>query len=215
MKKPAPKKKAVAVDKTTDQLARFVYELGIHKETPRSGFWFLGAGKQSVAEHLFRTALIAYALAYVTPEADKAKVVLMALTHDLAEGRTGDPNYVHQRYGRLAERMALEDMAEDVPFGPELLELYTEEQERVTLEAILVKDADQLEWIASLREEEERGNTKARSWLKSAVKRLKTPAGQRLGERLMTIHPDSWWYDEQDQWFVGREEKHRKRKPKA
>ena len=69
MKKPASKKTATPA-KTADQLARFVYELGIHKETPRSGFWFLGTGKQSVAEHLFRTAMIAYALAYVTPEAD-------------------------------------------------------------------------------------------------------------------------------------------------
>jgi putative hydrolases of HD superfamily len=213
MKKPA-KKAAPKSSKIDDQLAHFVYEMGIHMQTPRSGFWFLGTGSQSVAEHLFRTALIAYALAHVTPKADKSKVILMALTHDLGEGRTGDANYVHQRYGRLAERAAVEDMMSDVPFGHELLALFNEEQARVTLEANLVKDADQLEWIASLREEETRGNVKARSWATIATKRLKTPAGKRLGKRLIEMHPDSWWFDEKDKWFVAREDKHRKQKRK-
>ena len=156
--------------------------------------------------------MIAYALCHVTPEANKEKVVLMALIHDLGEGRTGDSNYVHQRYGRLSERMAFEDMADDVPFGKELMALFNEEQERLTLEANLVKDADSLEWIASLREEEVKGNTKARSWLVSATKRLKTPAGREVATRLMTMHPDSWWYDEKDSWFVDRDEKARKKR---
>jgi len=199
---------------TTDQISRFIYETGIHKQTPRSGFWFLGSGEQSVAEHLFRTALIAYALAHITPGVDKGKVVLMALTHDLGEGRTGDLNYVHQRYGRLAERRALEDLASDVPFGEELLALFNEEQERVTVEANLVKDADQMEWIASLREEEVKGNSKAKAWIAIAAKRIKTPAGKKITKKLLTMHPDSWWFDAEDKWFVGREEKHRKKLPK-
>lgn len=213
-----PKKKAVkapAKKRTKpseyDQITHFVYEMGIHRHTPRSGFWFLGSGNQSVAEHLFRTALIAYALAHVTPGVDKSRAVLMALAHDLGEGRTGDLNYVHQRYGRLAERSAIEDMASNTPFGKELLALFNEEQARVTDEAKLVKDADQLEWIASLREEDVKGNLKAKAWLTSAVQRLKTPAGKKVGKLLLTTHPDAWWFDEGDKWFVGREEKHRKK----
>ena len=212
MKKPS--KKPATDTATVDQLARFIYEMGIHKQTPRSGFWFLGSGQQSVAEHLFRTALIAYALAHVTPGVDKSKVVLMALTHDLGEGRTGDLNYVHQRYGRLAERKAIEDMADDVPFGKEILELFNEEQARLTPEANLVKDADQLEWIASLREEEVKGNSKAKAWIAIAAKRLKTPAGKSVVKKLLSTHPDSWWFDAADKWFVNREEKHRRRSPK-
>jgi putative hydrolase of HD superfamily len=100
-----------------DQIANFVYETGIHSKTPRSGFWFLGSGNQSVAEHLFHTAMIAYALAHLEPKADKNKVVLMALFHDIGEGRTSDHNYIHQRYGRLAEGQAVEDMSKSIPFG--------------------------------------------------------------------------------------------------
>lgn len=193
-----------------DQIADFVYETGIHSKTPRSGFWFLGSGSQSVAEHLFHTAVITYALAYLEPMADKRKAVLMALFHDIGEGRTSDHNYVHQRYGRLAEAEAVADIVKNVPFGVEISELFKEEQERKTLESKLVKDADQLEWIATLRGEEVKGNTKAREWINIAVKRLKTVAGRKLGRVLVKTSPDSWWFNAGDAWFVDRKEKYKK-----
>ena len=195
--------------KDFQQITDFIYEIGILRKTPRSGFWFLGTGEQSVAEHLFRTAYIAYALAYLTPKADKNKVVLMALAHDLAEGRTSDLNYVHQRYGRLAEARAFDDVAESVPFGGALRDLYLEEQAKKTLEARIVKDADRLEWIASLREEEVKGNKKAKEWTVSARKRLTTPAAKKIVLLLLKTHPDRWWFNKNDKWFVGREEKYR------
>lgn len=187
-----------------DQIANFVYETGIHSKTPRSGFWFLGSGSQSVAEHLFHTAMIAYALAKLEPKVDIRKVVLMALFHDIGEGRTSDHNYVHQRYGRLAEAEAVADIARSLPFGGEIADLFEEEQERITLEAKIVKDADQLEWIATLRGEEEKGNTKAHEWIAIAVKRLKTSAAKKLSKALLQSHPDSWWFNADDAWFVGR-----------
>ncbi|OHB21926.1 MAG: hypothetical protein A2939_01500 [Parcubacteria group bacterium RIFCSPLOWO2_01_FULL_48_18] len=191
------------------QFADFVYETNIHSKTPRSGLWFLGSGSQSVAEHLFHTAMIAYTLAYLEPRANRHKVVLMALFHDIGEGRTSDHNYVHQRYGRLAEAEAVKDIAQSVPFGKEILELFMEEEQRRTLEAKLVKDADQLEWIATLRGEEVKGNQKAREWIQIALKRLKTDAGKKLGKALVEIHPDSWWFDAKDKWFVDRKDKNR------
>ena len=189
------------------QLARFVYESGIHSKTPRSGFWLLGSGNQSVAEHLFRTAFITYALCHLEPKADRDKAILMSLVHDFAEGRTSDLNYVHQRYGRLAEEHAFEDIARSVPFGAEMYALYLEEQKRETLEAQIVKDADQLEWLASMCEESAKGNTKAREWARITLKRLKTATGKRLGRELMQTHPDSWWFDKDDSWFVDRKVK--------
>jgi putative hydrolases of HD superfamily len=157
-----------------------------------------------VAEHLFHTAMIAYTLCYLEPKADKAKVVLMALFHDIGEGRTSDLNYIHQRYGRLSEDTAVADIARDLPFGPEIASLYREEQARETLEAKLVKDADSLEWICTLREEEVKGNKKATSWLYHAPKRLKTPIGKKLAHLLLTTHPDAWWFNINDKWFLER-----------
>jgi|SRR3989344_5292160 len=203
------KKKPAQNTTDFDRVAHFIYEAGIHSKTPRSGFWFLGSGEQSVAEHLFRTALIAYSLCYFIPKANKEKVLLMSLTHDLGEGRTSDLNYVHQRYGRLSEAKAVADIAESVPFGAIIKKLYEEEKKQKSIEARIVKDADQLEWIAALRTEEEKGNTKARRWAKLALRRLKTVAGKKLGGLLMSTHPDTWWFDEEDAWFVGRGEKNR------
>jgi len=196
--------------KVYDQIANFVYETNIHARTPRSGLWFLGSGNQSVAEHLFHTAMIVFALCYFEPKADKNKAVLMALFHDIGEGRVSDQNYVHQRYGRPAEAEAVSDIAKSVPFGEEILNYYTEEQERKTLEAQIVKDADNLEWIATLRGEEIKGNSKAKDWIKIAGGRLKTNPGKRLYKVLIKTHPDAWWLDIKDKWFVDREQKYRK-----
>src|SRR3989344_4951339 len=201
--------------KIYDQVANFVYKTGIHSKTPRSGLWFLGSGNQSVAEHLFHTAMIAYALACLEPKANKEKIVLMALFHDIGEGRTSDQNFIHQRYGRLAEADAVADIAHNVPFGVEILSLYKEEQARETLEAKLVKDADNLEWLATLREEEEKGNIKMRSWINISKKRLKTKHGKNIGKFLLKTHPDSWWFDAKDVWFIDRKQKDRKWKNSA
>lgn len=192
------------------QIVNFIYETCMHSKTPRSGMWFLGSGNQSVAEHLFHTAMIGYALSSLEPKADKNKVVLMALLHDIAEARTSDHNYVHQRYGSLAETDAVNDIASSVPFGKEISRLFQEEQAQKTLEAKLVKDADNLEWIATLRNEEIKGNGKAKKWIQISLKRLKTSAGKKIGWAIIKTHPDSWWFDADDAWFVDRKRQHQK-----
>lgn len=185
-------------------IASFIYESGILAKTPRSGLWSLGTGRQSVAEHLYRTTMIGYALAHLVPKASKQRLLFLCLMHDFAEGRTSDLNYVHQKYGRLAESQAFDDIARILPFGKEMRAAYIEEQARTTLEAKLAKDADQLEWLATLCEEAAKGNAKAKTWAKIALKRLKTPAAKKLGKLLLLTHPDAWWFNERDPWFVTR-----------
>lgn len=189
------------------KIGKFIYEAGILKNTPRSGLWLLGTGKQSVAEHLLRTAYIGYALAYLTPGANVERIVLLSIFHDFAEGRTSDLNYVHQRYGRLAESEAMKDLGNTLPFGKAIEAYYVEEQAKVTLEAKLTKDADQLEWMATLREEEVKGNVKAHEWIRIAYDRLKTDAGKKVGKVLIKLDPDAWWFNATDEWFVDRDPK--------
>src|SRR3989344_3404440 len=188
--------------KDWNAIADFVYEVGILERTPRSGLWFLGTGAQSVAEHLFRTAVIGYLLARLTPKANIERVIFLCLMHDVGEARTSDLNYVHQRYGRLAEAQALEDLAKSMPFGREILDAYHEEQKRDTLEAKIAKDADQIEWIATLREEGAKGNTKTRDWIRTVEKRMSTAAGKKMTKLLVKTHPDRWWFDVKDKWFI-------------
>lgn len=193
--------------KDLESIANFIYEAGILSKTPRSGLWYLGSGKQSVAEHMLRCAYIGYALSYLTPEADTNKVVQMCIFHDFAEGRTSDLNYVHQKYGRLAEKRAMNDVVKSIPFGKDIKKIYAEVEKKETIDAKLAKDADQLEWLATMREEEEKGNSKAHTWAEIAFKRLKTDAGKEVGEYLLKTHPDAWWFDENDHWWVDRKKK--------
>ncbi len=195
-------------------VVNFIYEVGILKQTPRSGLWFLGTGNQSVAEHICRATLIGYSLAKLTKGANTDRVVMLCLIHDLGEARTSDLNYVHQKYGRLSESEAVKDLASTLPFGEEILARHHEAEEKVTLEAKLAKDADNLEWICTLREEEMKGNIKATSWLVSATQRLRTTAGKKLVKIIMKTHPDAWWYKENDKWFVNRKAKDKKWKKK-
>jgi putative hydrolase of HD superfamily len=42
------------------RMADLLFEARMLKETPRSGFQFLGAGRESVAEHVYSATFIAY-----------------------------------------------------------------------------------------------------------------------------------------------------------
>lgn len=185
--------------------ANFIYEAGILSKTPRSGFHFLGSGEQSVAEHLNRTAYVGFVLASLDGKADVGRVVQMCLFHDFVEARTSDLNYVHQKYVHSDEISALSDLTKNVFFGQKIEELMREYTERTSMESLLAKDADQIEWIASLKEQADIGNERAKEWIPSAVLRLKTEAAKRLAEEILAIGSDAWWFKKDDAWFVHRD----------
>jgi putative hydrolase of HD superfamily len=189
----------------TSNIADFLFEVGILSKTPRSGFYFLGSGSQSVAEHLNRVTFIGYVLAKMYPEADENKIIKMCLFHDLAEGRTSDLNYIHQKYAKADENKALTDIANSVPFGGEIKTLVEERNGGETLESKLAKDADQIEWILSLKEQSDTGNNRANTWIPSALKRIKTEKAQQLAEIIINTKSDNWWFgDKEDSWWVNR-----------
>jgi len=188
------------------QLATFCYELGILQETPRSGFAFLGSGSQTVAEHSHRALGIAFLLARLSEQpVDELRLLHMVLFHDLPEARTGDLNYVHQKYVHVNWERVLGDEASDQPYGPEIAGLVSEFEARETPEARLAADADQLELLCSLREELDRGNPLAADWLPPVVARIATPAGRQLAEEILTTRSDAWWFrDKNERYWVDR-----------
>ena len=95
-------------------LVNFLFEVGMLKKTPRTGYQFLGSGRESVAEHSFRTAVIGYFLSLREPEADVRKTTLMCLFHDIPEARTGDHNYVNKQYVEVDEDRALTDATQEL-----------------------------------------------------------------------------------------------------
>jgi putative hydrolase of HD superfamily len=184
-------------------IANFLFEIGMLKKTPRSGYFFLGAGNESVAEHIMRMTYIGYVMAKLEPELDECKLMKMCLFHDLAEARTGDHNYVHKKYVTVSEKKALRDLAADLSFGPEILALCKEFNEQKTKESQLANDADQIEHILQLKECMDLGNPHAKDWIKNAKKRIKTDAGQKLvGAIIKTDSMDWWFHNKDDEWWV-------------
>jgi len=193
-------------------IANFLFEVGILKNTPRSGYQFLGTGSESVAEHSFRVAIIAYLLAKNEPKADTQKVLLMSLFHDFHEARTGDHNYVNKRYVAVDEDRAVRDMAKELPFGQEIVSLIDEFNSGETLEARLSQDADQLDFILELKRQLDLGNKSAAEWLRYSVKRLITDYAKKLADEITNTDSSDWWFEKNEELWVngpGRADKHR------
>lgn len=184
------------------RIAEFLFEVGMLKKTPRTGYQFLGSGAESVADHSFRTTLIGYVLASLEPRADRNKVILMCLLHDLAEARTGDHNYVNKRYVKVNEDKAVHDQVQGLDFGDEITALIDEFNTSDSLEARLSKDADQLDLILELKRELDSGNPNSRDWLFFAVKRLLTKNAQKLAEEILKADSTDWWFEKKTEWWV-------------
>lgn len=193
------------MNKDDKSVVNFLFEAGILAKTPRSGFHFLGTGQQSVAEHMLRTVLIGYALASMQEGVDTNTVMKMCLLHDFAEGRTSDLNYVHQKYVVSDEEKAIEDLVQTLPFGKDIKSTLLEYKARKSAESLLAKDADILEWVLSLKEQLDSGNTRATEWIATACKRLKTELGKKLADEIIQTDSNDWWTgDKDDTWWVER-----------
>lgn len=183
-------------------IANFLFEVGMLKRTPRTGFQFLGSGAQSVAEHSFRTAMIGYALAQMDGQADVGRVLQLCLFHDIPEARTGDLNYVNKKYVKVDEMKAIEDLAGQLPFGEDYRKTLTEFNDKESHEAQLAHDADQLEMVLSLKEHKDLGNRYADEWYPFSRLRLKTEVAKQLAESIWETDSSKWWFDDDHQWWV-------------
>jgi len=180
------------------------------QKTPRSGYQFLGSGVESVAEHSHRTAVIGYVLARMAG-ADAARTALICLFHDLGEARTGDLNYVNQRYAHPQEEKAVADAVAGTGLEAEILGFWQEHNAGkgpdATLEGRLARDADQLDLLLSLKREQDLGNPYAKRWFAAAVERLMSPEALELARTIaVTDHTDWWFLGVSRKWWSKREE---------
>ena len=185
-----------------ERIIDFLFELGMLKSTPRSGWQFLGSGGESVADHVFRTAMVAFVLARLDGAIDADRVLRMALVHDLPEARTGDLNYMNQKYVRADEESASKDLTAGLPFAAELDELLVEFREESTAESRLVHDADQLELLLQLKQEQDIGNPQAEDWVPHVLRRLHTATARDLAESILRRNSADWWFDRDSEWWT-------------
>ena len=175
------------------QIANLLFEVRILKDITRSGYAFLGSGKESIAEHSFMTAFICFAMAKLDHNVNSEKLVTMALVHDIAEARTGDFNYVQKNYSKTDEAKAISHLTQSLSFGDDIKNLLDEFNLGETVEAKLARDADQLSFILELKKLEDTGAKGPDKWLPYVLDRLKTDIGREIAQSIMETDWDEWW----------------------
>lgn len=109
-----------------------------------------GGRRESVAEHSWRAALMAYFMKDEFPDADMNKVIAMCLIHDLGEAFTGDiPTFDKTQADEEKEEQLLYGWVASLPepYATEMRALYEEMAARETVEAKIYKAIDGLEAV--------------------------------------------------------------------
>ncbi|MGW1280084.1 HD domain-containing protein [Streptomyces tsukubensis] len=176
-------------------VARFLYESGTLKHARRTGWWMAGVrDPESVAEHSWRTSLIASVIAKLEG-ADPARAAFLAVWHDSQETRTGDVNHLGKKYADGADPLAVTaDQTAGMPqtLADTVRELVAEYEANESREAVCARDADKLECMLQGIEYQAQGYRGTQRWIDNSRKRLVTESGQRLADELLAQDPLDW-----------------------
>lgn len=184
-------------------LANFLFEVGTLRKINRAHAQTLLTNDltDNIASHSYRVSVIGLFLAY-KEECDPGLVVIMCLTHDWPETRSGDHNWVHKKNVAVDTKGIIEGQSE-VHGINELSEIIEEYEARQSKESIIAKDADTLDQLLLLKEYEWQGNMEASSWLNGRSKerpyawvdRLKLKSAKELARTIYDSNPSNWWRD--------------------
>ncbi|WP_306316675.1 MULTISPECIES: HD family hydrolase [unclassified Streptomyces] len=177
-------------------VARFVFEAGTLKHTKRSGWWMAGIrDPESVAEHSWRTSLLASVIATLEG-ADPARAAFLAVWHDTGETRTGDVNHLGKKY-TTGEADPQDIAADQVADMPEILadtvrDLIAEYEAKQSPEAVCARDADKLECMIQGIEYKAQGYANAQRWIDNSRGRLTTKTAHALADAILETDSLDW-----------------------
>lgn len=178
---------------TMKRIVHLLFEARSLKQLTRSGYQFLGTGRESVAEHSFTTTVIAYVMGQTNPDVDRGRLVTMSLLHDLPEARIGDLNYVQKFYVQADEAAAIDEMSDGLPFGDDIRRLIDEFNRGESREARLARDADQLAFLVELKSLADLGYATPSTWIPNLLERLQTDSGRAMAAAILETQAEEWW----------------------
>lgn len=150
---------------------------------------------ENLAEHTFRVTWIALLIGK-HEGADLGKVAQMAMVHGISESRVGELDYVSREYATRNEEDAMKEMFKDTKLSEEFIALWEEYEKRESLEAKVVKDADNIDVDMELQEQAARGNSikKVFASTREQVEKTKlyTDTAKKLMRSIKTADPHDW-----------------------
>ena len=175
---------------------KYIFEAGMLKKVKRSGWWTEGiTNPESVAEHCFRTAIIAFILAKIEGKSDATanKICTAAVFHDMHETRLSDLNKLTLTYLNDVEKIHKKIEEHQLQNLPS--EIRTSISHVLNLsgaEFTLLKDADYLECAFQAKEYAEAGNSGTGKWIDQIAKKLKTKSAKSLISKIKKTSARSW-----------------------
>src|SRR3989338_10077514 len=186
----------------------FLFEIGSLRNVPRAWQQVLTGKVQNIAEHLFRTTMIAWIIA-IAEKADVSKVIKMCLVHDIAESRTGDIAFMHREYVTRHEKLAEMHIFQDTALENEARMLLKEYNSRNSLEAKIVKDADNIDVDLELKELARIGDSTAAGYQKHhrpviRAKKLYTKSAKRMWDEIQKTDSNTWHQKLTNNWVKNK-----------
>ena len=176
--------------KQLKHITNLVFEAAVVKRMKRTGWMILGDNDEGVGEHSFMTCVIAYFLAKQL-KANMETVMVMSVFHDFHEARTGDLDKIAKFYMTRDQDKANRDIFKGV--DDELLKTLDVYEQKQTLEARIVYEANVIAFAVELKLLIEKGNVHAKEWMDANLKRIRIPEAVALAENLAKSNSQDWW----------------------
>ena len=184
--------------KQLKNITNLIYEAGAVKRMRRTGWMILGDNDEGVGEHSFMTCVIAYLLAKqinadpsTTLRASMETVLVMSVFHDFHEARTGDLDKIAKFYMTRDQDKANRDIFKGI--DDELLKTLDIYEQKQTIEARIVFEANVIAFAVELKLLIEKGNVRAQEWLDANTKRLRIAEAVALADNLNKTSSQDWW----------------------
>lgn len=180
----------------SDKDVSFLFEMGGIRFIDRMWRRFYHKDFANLAEHHFRVFWIAMVIAGGEENVDTGKIAKMCLLHDIAESRAGDVDYLARQYVERNEELGIQDMLGGTNIEHEFYNLWQEYEARESLEAKIVKDADNLDVDFELVEQSSKGSPLKNHWRENrdfvAREKLYTKTAKTLYKKMIDANPHSW-----------------------
>ena len=184
-----------------------MYELGCLRNQKRNWVQFLNPDVQNNTEHTFRVMWLALVIANHEKVGDHEKIIKMALVHDICESRSNDVNLLTRQYVSRDEEKSMKHILHDTVFQEEMMSIWEEYEKRESIEAKIVKDADNLDCDLELKEQEARGHSlrKQLAEMRQIVinEGLHTETAKKLWHEIQGSNPHDWHWNGETRLKVG------------